>query len=224
VPSTTTRKQGVTATLPSDGVVSDTLSTLTTTDAPIPSGSVGGTSPTPAQTTTFAKCFTGVRQDSGDPEDFIQMMRDFYDSEGIKDTKTLVFSDSLNVELCLKYKAAAEKHGFQPTFGVGTFLTSMFIVYLIFICVSPKSIFNRPPKLTYLITDDFINISTDKKSVPLNIVIKLSSAAGRPAIKISDNIGKNTGDEAVVDDVKRRLGYHEKKWKEGDESSRWGKV
>jgi nicotinate phosphoribosyltransferase len=68
--------------------------------------------------------FTGVRQDSGDPLDFIKMMRNFYDQEGVTDKKTIVFSDSLNIELCFKYKAAAEAEGFQPTFGVGTFLTS----------------------------------------------------------------------------------------------------
>jgi nicotinate phosphoribosyltransferase len=53
-------------------------------------------------------------------------MRNFYDEEGIKDKKTIVFSDSLNLELCFKYKAAAEAAGFQPTFGVGTFLTSTY--------------------------------------------------------------------------------------------------
>jgi nicotinate phosphoribosyltransferase len=73
---------------------------------------------------TYAQVFAGVRQDSGDPLDFIKMMREFYDAEGIKDKKTIVFSDSLNIDLCLKYKAAADAQGFQPTFGVGTFLTS----------------------------------------------------------------------------------------------------
>jgi len=82
-----------------------------------------------AETTarTYADVFTGVRQDSGDPLDFIKMMREFYDQQGIQDKKTIVFSDSLNIELCLKYKAAAEAAGFQPTFGVGTFLTSKLV-------------------------------------------------------------------------------------------------
>ncbi|KAL5118407.1 nicotinate phosphoribosyltransferase [Pleosporales sp. CAS-2024a] len=143
---------------------------------------------------SYAQAFVGVRQDSGDPLDFIKMMRAFYDQEGIKDRKTIVFSDSLNIDLCFKYKAAAEAEGFQPTFGVGTFLTN-----------------------------DFVETSTGTKSVPLNIVIKLASAAGRPAVKISDNIGKNTGDKAAVEHVKRRLGYTEKDWAGGDEETRWGR-
>jgi nicotinate phosphoribosyltransferase len=73
---------------------------------------------------TYAKAFTGVRQDSGNPSDFMKMMRDFYDRVGIKDKKSIVFSDSLNVELCLQYKKEAEALGFQPSFGIGTFLTS----------------------------------------------------------------------------------------------------
>lgn len=71
--------------------------------------------------------------------------------------------------------------------------------------------------------DDFARLTTGAKSIPLNIVIKLASAAGRPAVKISDNIGKNTGDTATVAEVKRRLGYEEKEWAQGDESSRWGR-
>jgi nicotinate phosphoribosyltransferase len=91
---------------------------------------------------TYAQVFTGVRQDSGDPGNFVKMMRKFYDDEGIKvflqeiarysrdfltdeqDKKTVVFSDSLNIDLCLEYKHIAESAGLQPTFGVGTFLTS----------------------------------------------------------------------------------------------------
>jgi nicotinate phosphoribosyltransferase len=96
------------------------VQTLARTEPPIQAG-LGDTT---KQRRTYAEVFTGVRQDSGDPLDFVKMMRQFYDEQGIKEKKTIVFSDSLNIDLCLKYKAAADKEGFQPTFGVGTFLTS----------------------------------------------------------------------------------------------------
>ncbi len=57
----------------------------------------------------------------------------------------------------------------------------------------------------------------------MNIVIKISSANGQPAVKISDNIGKNTGDSNTVHKVKQTLGYVEKQWAEGDEKTRWGR-
>ena len=62
--------------------------------------------------------------------------------------------------------------------------------------------------------------STSRKSAPLNIVIKLASANGKPAVKISDNSGKNTGDKGTVAKVKRTLGYNEHKWEGGDEANR----
>ena len=71
-------------------------------------------------------------------------------------------------------------------------------------------------------TDDFTHASSDEKSFPLNIVIKLSSANGRPAIKISDNVGKNSGDSETVIKVKESLGYMEKTWANGNEKTRWG--
>jgi len=142
---------------------------------------------------TFAEVFTGVRQDSGDPAQFVKTMCEFYDKQGITEKKTIVFSDSLNIDLCLEYKKISDAAGLLCTFGVGTFFTN-----------------------------DFIHQTTGKKSVPLNIVIKLSSAQGNVAVKISDNIGKNTGDTATVEKVKRELGYVEKDWKQGDETTRWG--
>lgn len=104
---------------------------------------------------TYAEIFNGVRQDSGNPASFVKLLRDYYDKAGVVGKKTIVFSDSLDVDRCLEYKKLSEDHGFQPTFGVGTYLTN-----------------------------DFLHLSDGTKSLPLNIVIKLSSAAGRPAVKI----------------------------------------
>lgn len=73
---------------------------------------------------SYAQTFTGVRQDSGNPLEFVKVMRDFYAGQGITDRKTIVFSDSLNVERCLEYKQAAEEAGLTATFGIGTFFTS----------------------------------------------------------------------------------------------------
>jgi nicotinate phosphoribosyltransferase len=79
---------------------------------------------------TYAEVFTGVRQDSGDPEKFIQTMRAFYKEHGITEKKTMVFSDSLNIEKSLQYKQHAEEAGFAPSFGIGTFFTSESAVFL----------------------------------------------------------------------------------------------
>lgn len=144
---------------------------------------------------SYAEVFTGVRQDSGNPHEFIKMMRNFYDSQKIKSPKTIVFSDSLNVERCIEYLHATQAVKLTPSFGVGTFFTN-----------------------------DFIKKSSGEKSVPLNIVIKLSEAGGRPCIKISDNLGKNMGPQELVDATKRELGYEEKSWEGGDETKRWGKA
>lgn len=57
----------------------------------------------------------------------------------------------------------------------------------------------------------------------MNIVIKISSVNGNPAVKLSDDMGKNTGDQAVVKKVKQELGYEEKEDWKVDESTRWGK-
>ncbi|KAI9755516.1 MAG: hypothetical protein M4579_004242 [Chaenotheca gracillima] len=191
VPTLTSAAAGDLASLPSAAPVS-TTGDLSTTKEPLDASRVDGTDGR-AEPKSYAQIFKGVRQDSGDPSEFVKVMREFYDREGIKETKAMVFSDSLNIELCLKYKLEAEAAGFSPSFGVGTFFTN-----------------------------DFSSASSGQKSVPLNIVIKLSSAANRPAIKISDNIGKNTGDKDIVKSVKKALGYEEKSWAEGDESRRWG--
>ncbi|KLJ08127.1 nicotinate phosphoribosyltransferase [Blastomyces silverae] len=199
MPGYTTATQGAEGTMASFAAGNSTTDNLSETEPPIAapidsSAALKKEEQHAPSTKTYAQAFTGVRQDSGDPVYFVKMVRDFYDKEGIKDKKTLVFSDSLNLQLCLDYKVVAEEAGFQPVFGVGTFLTN-----------------------------DFSQLSDHKKSVPLNIVIKIASAGGRPAVKLSDNLGKNTGDTHTVVEVKKRLGYVEREWQNGDETRRWGK-
>ena len=86
-------------------------------------------------TETFLKDFTedlaqkcsGVRQDSGDPIAFVpRIVRHYKEHNVDPKTKTIVFSDSLDVERCLELKKWADKHGIGSSFGVGTFFTSTF--------------------------------------------------------------------------------------------------
>ncbi|KAM6504411.1 nicotinate phosphoribosyltransferase [Amanita muscaria] len=122
----------------------------------------------------------GIRQDSGDPFQFGPRAKRFYESLNIDPSrKTLVYSDSLDVEKVLRIKAQCNSLELpQVAFGIGTFLTN-----------------------------DFRSISSGlaNKSKPLNIVIKLFSVNGLPCIKISDDLTKNTGDAAAVENVKRTL-------------------
>lgn len=142
----------------------------------------------------YVHYYSGVRQDSGDPEQYTNRVGQFYKALGFQPmSKIICYSDSLDVDKCLLYKQAAEKNGLKPIFGIGTYLTN-----------------------------DFKRVSQPEfKSTPLNIVIKLISASNQYAIKISDNIGKNMGDLATLKKVKRELGYTERDWSGVDESDRW---
>lgn len=149
--------------------------------------------PTLAPDTSFAKVFQGVRHDSGDPVRFVQTMRDFYDSMNITETKRIVFSDSLDVDKCIRYKALAENAGFQPTFGVGTSFAN-----------------------------DFNRKSTGAKSTPLNIVMKPRSFNGRAVVKLGDTQGKHSGGSSLIEEVKCNLSYVAMNWAGSDEATRWG--
>jgi nicotinate phosphoribosyltransferase len=60
------------------------------------------------------------------------------------------------------------------------------------------------------------------KSKPLNIVIKISSVNGNPAIKLSDDPGKHAGDKETIEEVKKELHYVEREGWNADEANRWG--
>ncbi|KAK5130366.1 hypothetical protein LTR08_002158 [Meristemomyces frigidus] len=161
---------------------------------------------------TYAQIFTGVRQDSGDPLEFIKLMQHFYASQGITSPKTIVFSDSLNVDKCILYKrACAATAQLAPAFGIGTFFTNDFVSASRSSAASASSASSNKEKDV-----------EGGKSAPLNVVIKLSRAGGRQAVKLSDDRGKNTGEDALVARIKGEVGYTERTvWEEGDEAHRW---
>lgn len=95
-------------------------------------------------------------------------------------TRSIIYSDALNIEKALKIKAQCDEIGFtcglfishnhftdltitvQGSFGIGTFLTN-----------------------------DFARVSDNQqRSRALNMVIKLAEVNGEPCIKISDEIMK----------------------------------
>ncbi|RJP35000.1 MAG: nicotinate phosphoribosyltransferase [Actinobacteria bacterium] len=74
--------------------------------------------------TYFAKVFDGIRQDSGDPFEFLESAIGHYENLGIDPaSKTIVFSDSLNLELARSIHEACARR-VKDIYGIGTFLTN----------------------------------------------------------------------------------------------------
>ncbi|MDR2383090.1 MAG: nicotinate phosphoribosyltransferase [Prevotellaceae bacterium] len=71
-----------------------------------------------------AKLFDGVRCDSGDPIEFVERVVEFYKKNRIDPaSKTLVYSDSLNVEEVERIKNHVANR-IHDTYGIGTFFTN----------------------------------------------------------------------------------------------------
>jgi nicotinate phosphoribosyltransferase len=72
----------------------------------------------------FCKLFDGARHDSGDPFDWGERIIAHYEANRVDPrTKTLVFSDSLNVPLAISLYQRFE-HRAKLAFGIGTNLTN----------------------------------------------------------------------------------------------------
>ena len=75
----------------------------------------------------YAKLFDGVRHDSGNPFLFADRMAIHYTSLGIPlNTKTLVFSDGLDVDKAIAIQTHCDKLGINCSFGIGTSFTNDF--------------------------------------------------------------------------------------------------
>lgn len=123
----------------------------------------------------------GLRQDSGDSRAFVQHALTMYRKVGVDpSTKLIVFSDGLDVKRCLELQALAQEAGILAGFGT---------------CVLSHT------GVGTSLTNDFTRKSTGERSKPLNMVIKLYCIEGHPAVKISDDLTKNTGDQDEVEYV-----------------------
>ncbi|KAL3894712.1 MAG: hypothetical protein SGCHY_005118 [Lobulomycetales sp.] len=131
----------------------------------------------------LADKFLGVRQDSGNPEIFVDRIVKKYQELLIDtSTKVLVFSDSLTVEKALSLQAYVDSPaggGIQAKqYGIGTYLTNDFTKQ------------SRP----------------EEKSPAVNIVIKLLVADGANVVKLSDDPGKHQGDTVAIAWAKKVFG------------------
>jgi nicotinate phosphoribosyltransferase len=78
-------------------------------------------------TPLHAKLFDGVRHDSGCPYELADRIRATYQSFGIDPkSKTIVFSDGLDVDTAISIKIYCDKIGIGCSFGIGTNITNDF--------------------------------------------------------------------------------------------------
>jgi nicotinate phosphoribosyltransferase len=123
--------------------------------------------------------WTGFRPDSAPPIEGGEKIIEWWEKKGRDPRgKLLVFSDGLDVETIIKTYRHFEGR-VRMSFGWGTNLTNDFAD------CSPRD----TPGL-----------------LPISIVCKVSHVNGRPAVKLSDNPRKATGDPAEVERYKRFFG------------------
>lgn len=135
----------------------------------------------------------GLRHDSGDPIQFIKTAkRAFLAVDADPATKVLVFSDGLDVERCLDLKERTDQAGMLCSFGIGTFLTNDF------------NHVDSPVRQSK--SGGGEKRTGSEKSAALNMVIKLASINQKFTIKISDDLGKNTGDAEEIKAAKQAFG------------------
>lgn len=111
-----------------------------------------------------AKKWMGVRHDSGDPFEFGRRIINFYENLGINTkTKTIVFSDRLDVDLIVKLHEEFNEQ-INCIFGWGTDLTNDMGLNQLQIVMKPVSVNNVP---IVKISDDKGKISGNNDTVEL---------------------------------------------------------
>ena len=146
----------------------------------------------------IAKRWRGLRQDSGDSKLFAKSAKEAYEKLGVDPaTKVIIYSDSLNVERCIELAEYSKQIGIGASFGVGTHLTNDFVQV------------DDDVGILGDVDDTSLLDANREPSKALNIVIKLASVNGNSAVKISDDLTKNTGDQEEVRLCKRRFGIIE---------------
>ncbi|KAL8279209.1 hypothetical protein RQP46_008465 [Phenoliferia psychrophenolica] len=142
---------------------------------------------------TRARKWKGLRQDSGDPVKFIELAKEAFLKIGADPkTKVIVFSDGLDIPRCVDLQKRCVKAEVGCSFGVGTCFTN-----------DCKTLPN-PDKSNLDGSGEISQTGTPSKA--LNMVIKLYQIDGRFAVKISDELTKNTGFAAEVKLVKEAFG------------------
>jgi len=118
--------------------------------------------------------WTGIRIDSGVPEDGAETAIAWWESRGQDPREKLViFSDGLDVDR-IEALYARFHDRVKLSFGWGT-----------------------------LLTNDFRNLAPGNSLAPFSLVCKAVSANGRPTVKLSDNPAKAVGPAAEIERYKR---------------------
>ncbi len=124
--------------------------------------------------------WTGIRIDSGVPEDGAETAIRWWQSRGEDPRKKMIiFSDGLDVDRILALHGRFTGR-VRTSFGWGT-----------------------------LLTNDFRGLTQDDALAPFSLVCKAVAANGRPTVKLSDNPRKVMGPEAEIARYKRVFGVGE---------------
>lgn len=129
--------------------------------------------------------WTGIRIDSGDPEQAAKAALAWWHARGEDPRdKRIIFSDGLDVD---KIRSLHERFSgrVNVSFGWGT-----------------------------LLTNDFRNLVPQDRLAPFSLVCKAVEANGYPTVKLSDNPNKAMGPAEEIDRYKRVFGVGEQKTQE----------